>query len=559
MNIFPKHQSVLLEKISFDKVVTVQPATDDDIYSFENDTTIERCSNCKGFLSKIFKIDDDNSWYCHFCETKNSIKDIETAKLQIEHNNFEIIKDRQNSKSEKVTEILCIYISFEFEKEDIGYVKRSIKGALDSFGEDTHCLIFLRIDDNGLNLIVPPRNIEEIEPFDREPIKDDLYGFIEELDTKKYYNENKVMASLIDFNSLHEYVNLDLANFFFSRYSAKFAFNLIDKLSYRKVSPDYQSLSGLVNTIENAMGLNYVRFLIYINRYDQPPLIFKKAFLHRVDIIVSEYTDEISKDRNKVAGLIYVLSREDPYTQTLSLMLQKTRYGLLCRVRSNCEVSWIESLVPIHSKLTTDKVCLTSLLLNDEQIFAINVANLKNVKACYIQVIAVYAEASDTDSFCRVRIFSRKFNFSENPKEILDSINVKVLIWMWLNIYSSYKHDYIEVPVLNACNKLLLCFHKHKCKCKDKYSVKKIVKSLSKFDLVSDDKLKRHYSLYSIRLLHPSSIYLIPKHLSENNIILSPNGVEEDRTNHSIEAYRYRDEFPIFIPIKESLTQAFTD
>ena len=517
-----------------------------------------RCSHCSAYLSPFCHI-EDGKWICSICSQKNNYVENEISKEQISNNNIQV----NLSKTQSYDEVICLYISLDFEEADLKRAKMAAIGFLRHIRKNCPVMIFIGIEGSPFALLVPPKQPTSYKLFVyNEKTKENeerSTGFSLPSKLEKSFDNEKPVAALVKFASIDSFVGMDLAQFFFTQENVASAERAIDRLVPAKDSKCVLKSIELSGTISNALLGTPCRFISFVNSIQKVPPILEaiKPLAVRLDYVVSYFTKQANETTKQLSGTVYILSTENPGGQGAHIAQQKTVYQLVTRCRAhNCATSW--KALPNQYVDVNEQVLFSPILTNDSHPFAVDIFPMPNQQSIAFQVTAKYI-CNDTDqpgntSFI-FRVLNISYDTSKVEDEIAKKINWNMVLWFWLHIvYGKPPRESLSMIVRAAAAVI--------AKLGDKVPEDFIrgVCGLKQLWLFSEDNSLRYIAWQVLGQTEIDNINLIPKYIEENNrqILLAADGVQEKGTVDGMpsnEARDYQQKLAMYLPIKSNINE----
>ena len=519
---------------------------------------LARCSHCSAYLSPFCRI-EDNKWICSICSQKNDYIENEISKLQLANNNYQVIL----SHTQSYDEVLCLYISLDFEEADLKRAKMAAIGFLRHVQKNCPIMIFIGIDGSPFALLVPPHKPTSYKLFVyNEQTKENeerSTGYSLPPKLEKNYTNDKPVAALVKFASIDSFIGMDLAQFFFTQETISAAERAIDRLAPSKDSRCVLKSIELAGIICNALHGTPCRFISFVNTIQKVPPILDalKPLALRLDYVVSYFTKQANDTTKQLPGTIFILSAENPGGQGAHIAQQKTVYQLVTRCRGhNCSTEW----KPLSNQSfdVNDQVLFSPILTNDSHPFAVDVLPMPNQTSIAFQVTAKYI-SNDTDqpgntSFI-FRVLNLSLETSKISEEIANKINWNTVLWFWMHIvYGKQPRESLSMIIRAAAAVI--------AKLGDKVPEDFIrcVCGLKQLWLFSEDNALRYIAWQVLGQTEVDNINLIPKFIEDNNaqILLTANGVQEKGTSDGMpsnEARTYQQKMAMYLPIRSTINE----
>ncbi|KAH0791437.1 Sec23/Sec24 zinc finger family protein [Histomonas meleagridis] len=523
--LFPKTDD-LCKRIKLPILSTVSPVTSFGVQKIncKNDD-LSFCHVCHAFLSSNCKHDNEK-WECSICGNKNKFINSSVSQEQIKNQNYEIILKSQNDGGI----IFGIYLSLGFSQQDFVRAKLSCISILRHLPESSRVIIFLGTDQCPYVLLVPPKDQSEL---DENFVKSDTSHF------PHIHIETSKVASIARFASIETMIGIDLSNLFFTNKTISAAERTIEKLTLLSNKMECPSTIEIVGTLSRVLSGTPLHFISIVDQINQSPSFVDMihSFPVRLDFLVAHYTKTIHQLYPNHQGTIQVISMENPIEQSSQLLLQKTTFQVMTKVRSSrSAVEWHKPLkhATIEGSIIFSPVCICS-----EQPFTLEIRTLPNQDFYNFQIVTKYVICEDTKTNFYLRVMNYSFASSTNFDDIVQRINWNCVLWHWSKSILTKVHN----EAINSINKMSEVMQ-------SVYKSETLLNAISLFPdlwITSNDIMKRFIGTELLLYSKPSEIGFIKEEESKR-YVRTPNGTLENNEKKDVEEEMPL--LPIYVPIR---------
>lgn len=549
-----------------------------------------RCIKCGAYISKFCQKDESSStWRCDICLHQNKIStqkenDNTSGKIfpEITSDDFQFVKKHQLGE-----EITVFYVSLNFHPKDFQIISTSIIDFLKHSNIKKPLLFLLGQKGHDFSILAPYKSKYFIDP-ERNNIITKIEKDLNETEKNEEIQTNDFPAPVFNF-STDQFLKEDVSKFIFSPDQYSTIIKTIERVSSIQKPP--VPFSHFINSIETIRSsiqsnespminpLHFVSIIPSINDYF-PSRFLKKTYdtLIRIDILTPTYNDEFQDAIQIIPGSISLFNSGNLVRNICKILLpphlfksssendndndkefhskfcgygkrgQGTVYQWNALARSNgCRTLWRFSKIPYCYE--EKGFAFSPVLPSTEQPIVLDIhpdgtSDFVNVQITSKMFMVVETDENESDSFYSsvFRVFNRKIKLSSDIQNIVHSINVNTLVWLWLTRTLEQPQREVLAALYRSTARIIQFLLNNKNKEDDQNQLKnnddegkqKIAQivhsccSLKFSDLMSQDEKQKNLSRYSLVLSPPSTFRLTPKFDQKNKVAVFGNTVFYD-------------------------------
>jgi hypothetical protein len=510
----PKTEALRQRIMSPFSLVVSPGQTADLLVSKLNCDEYPRCAHCGAYYSSISHR-DASSWSCALCSksTPTVIADDVVAAADVQ-----ILVDEPIG-----LEVTVLYLSLDFHSEDIEIIKPPLLAFLNEF-DSRPLVVMLGHSDAPFALLCPDAT---------------YYSIVDGIVTSAPPQKLAASAFPAPIQLLSDVSSVNFCSFIFA--PAQFASVLATIRKLRPISGKlpFDRVLTVSSTLCQHWPNNPIHFIAIVPQIG----VFSKKLdgLHsslvRLDVLTPTFNSFATEARNIFPGLVLIFMAHTLLKSLKTLIADRSIYQNFMKSRSRGVVTTWKPL-PAPCCFDDQGHHFAPVLPNNGQSFVLDMRPNGHSATAVVQItskMVIWSDAAQKHVTV-VRAFSRSFQLSEDPREVVGSVDPSVIIWLWLTRTLNESVRHVIAGLFRATAGIL------KYLPRDDVKAKQFIHSccsLKFFDLTSDVPLTQSNSRYSLCLTAPTVFKAWPDHDPDKKFAICLNCVyADDKQNQAaIAAY----------------------
>ena len=453
---------------------------------------IPRCSNCGTYFSKF----SSNVGKKYTCSTCMHNEEVSEDKFIPNLENYQV--KLNDSVGE---EINVIYISLDFNNKDLKLILGSVCIMLKHLNNKN---VIVMVGDNvsPFSFLTPAISCFEMD--------DDGKIMINEDRRKEINKDDHFMAPICHiFDD-----SINITKFIFVPEQIQCIINTLKNIKPVSVEVPLVYLYNAITLLNNHSGNSIIHFISILSIFNDENKDYKeilkslyyKAF--RFDIFTPTLTKDLKKMLMKIPGLVTLFDGDNLPSKLISIINENSIYQYNMKVRINdCSKTWNKTPYP-YMEINQDFL-FAPVLPYQEQPFILNLHPKGQNDSIIVQItsnmIIYYQKIRKYISV--LRIINKKIYLSDNLEEVLNSININSLAWLWIIRSLDNPQNEVISAFFRSTAYLYTLLNQNEEK------AKKLIQcccSLRFSNIMSKDIITRIISRYIICLISPSHYSMYP-------------------------------------------------
>jgi len=474
--------------------------------SFES---LVRCRHCQAYIS-TFCERNEKSWKCSICGNTNQ----EAGQVICpQHNQYQIsLEDRVDIP------ITAIYLSMDYHQNDLDIIKPSVIHYLrESQGQNL--LFFIGCSEEKFSILCPHVSLYTLEDGQ---IK---YSPPDNINLDQF---NEKPCPIVQVNPDQQ---KSLVSFIFNSSQTNSIIHTIGRLSKSKTRIPFEQNLSICQFLHDFFPSSPVHFVSIIPLLSQIPDSFKQQYssLLCFDILTPYYSEFVIEASEVIPGRVMLFNDKNLLSVLRYVFLEKPIYQCFMRARvSNCDSSW--KTIPYPFSLDERGILFSPVLVNSKQPFVLDLHPKGVSTELFVQVTAKMIKYDHQKGVFNpiLIVFNQKISVSSTITEIVESINPKVLFWLWFTrtldksprdvMAGLFRVSSSLVSVLNRDNKLYESLIR--CCCCMKF-----------YAFNSDNDINRFIGRSLLCFVSPHHLSVLPEKDEECNCYITMSGIYSDSPN----------------------------
>jgi hypothetical protein len=325
----------------------------------------------------------------------------------------------------------------------------------------------------------------------------------------------------------------DICPFIFAPQQIPTVINTIGRLDSISGRTSLSPLLDVNITLTTLFPKSPVHAIAIVPTLRTPPSIFPNPDrLFRFDLVAAVYNESIEQTLSIIPGSTLVFTGFTLLKILTSLVADRSVYQLLARVRARgVAPSW--RLLPYPAQFEEDGLLSCTALPTRRQPFVLDLKPLGESEAV-VQITAKMVIWSNSDGkyLTVLRIFNRKLSLTEKVGDLVKSVNVRVLLWLWLTRTLDQSMRNVLAGIFRAAAGIISAGG-------DPADLSRGCCALKFCDFAGEDAHWRSNGRYSLCLTPPSMYPLVPHYDKDAGFAVCGNAIfaDEEGNDGAVKAY----------------------